>query len=220
MKVDKPIYRRWDPPVETHLGDIHGWMEDIHCTHDFASRLRDELAKDNPELVLLDALSTAALVRYCRCFTTGIRARLSIEGLPSASAEDITFHERVRGIRDWHVAHPVNEQEVHALYVILDGSPGATTGAIGFSSFCSAEGVLQPFEVDTMLGLCEKWLRWLSSQLMQEEMSLRPRVSLLPREELLALPNDEPEPNPNIRAKRRQVRSADRADQRREPGSE
>lgn len=206
MKTGNPIYRKWDLPVDSRLPDLHGWMEDIRCAHDFASRLRHELAKDTPDLVLLDALATAALVRYCRCFTTGIRVRLSIKDLPGASAEDMEFHERLRGIRDWHIAHPVNEQEVHAVYVILDGSPGATTGAIGLSSYSSAEGALQAFEVSVMLELCEKWIRWLETELIQEELSLRPRVASLSRAELLALPTDEPRPNSDVRAKRRRVR--------------
>ena len=205
VETENPIYRRWNPPVETRLPDIHGWLEDIHSAHELASRLSQEVSAENPDPVLLDALSTAALVRYSRCFTTGIRARLSIEELSTASPTDIDLHERIRGIRDWHIAHPVNEQEVHALYVILDGSPEATTGAIGFSSFSSVESPLQPFEVSAMLELCEKWIRWLNTQLIQEQTPLIPLANRFSRAELLSLSQDEPQPNSNIRAKRRQV---------------
>ena len=206
MATESPLYRRWKPPAETRLPDIHGWLEDIRSAHELASRLAHEFEAETPDPVLLDALSTAALVRYSRCFTTGIRARLSIEDLAIASPTDIDLHERLRGIRDWHIAHPVNEQEVHALYVILDGSPEATTGAIGFSSFSSVELPLQPFEVSAMLELCEKWIRWLSTQLTHENTLLIPLANRLSRAELLSLSKDEPQPNPNVRARRRQVR--------------
>ncbi|WIV98461.1 hypothetical protein [Kinneretia aquatilis] len=165
----------------------------------------NELDSETSDPVLLDALSTAALVRYSRCFTSGIRARLSIEELPTATAEDIELHERLRGIRDWHIAHPINKQEVHALYVILDGSPEAKTGAIGFSSFSSVQLPLEKFQVDAMLALCEKWVSWLNTQLIRAQEPLIPVANGLSREELLALPQDEPQPNSNIKARRTQV---------------
>lgn len=205
MATENPVYRRWNPPVETRLPDIHGWLQDIHSAHELASRLSHDLRMENPDPVLLDALSTSALVRYSRCFTTGIRARLSIEQLPTASPTDNVLHEKLRGIRDRHIAHPVNEQEVHAVYVILDDSPEATTGAIGFSSFSSANLHLQRSEVSAMLELCEKWIDWLNAQFIQEQMPLIPLVNGLSRNELLSLPQDEPQPNSNIWAKRRKV---------------
>src|SRR5437764_7327517 len=109
-------YRRWTLPVETRIPDIHGWLQDIHSAKELAERLIQETEAENPDPILLDALSTATLVRYSRCFTTGGRERLSIRQLPSADGAEIELHERLRGIRDWHIAHPVNLQEVHALY--------------------------------------------------------------------------------------------------------
>ena len=205
MVTENPIYRRWNPLVETRVPDIHGWLQDIRSAHELASRLSHEFSAESPDQALLDALSTAAIVRYCRCFTSGIRARLSIEELSTASPTDIDLHEKIRGTRDWHIAHPINEQEVHAFYVILDGSPGATTGAIGFSSFSSVKSPLQPFEVSAMLELCEKWIGWLNTRLIQEQTPLIPIANRFSRAELLSLPQDEPQPNSNIRAKRRQT---------------
>ena len=174
METENSIYRRWTPPVETRVPDIHGWLQDIHSSHELATCLLNELNSENSDPVLLDALSTATLVRYSRCFTTGIRTRLSIEELPTATDADIELHERLRGIRDWHIAHPINMQEVHALYVIIDGSPEATTGAIGFSSFSSVESPLEPFQVNAMLDLCEKWIHWLNIQLVKAQEPLIP----------------------------------------------
>jgi len=205
MEPMTPIYRRWNPPNETRLPDIHGWAQDIQSARELANRLSQEFSAENPDLVLLDALSTAAVVRYSRCFTTGIRARLSIEELTAASPAEIDLHQRVCDVRNWHVAHAVNEQEVHALYVILDGSPEATTGAIGFSSFSSVDSPLQPFEASALSELCERWIGWLSTQLIQEQAPLIALANRFSRAELLSLPQDEPQPNPNIRAKRRQI---------------
>lgn len=205
MGTENHVYRRWNPPVETRLPDIHGWLQDIRSAHEFASRLSHELSAEYPDPVLLDALTAAALVRYSRCFTTGIRARLSIEKLSTALPSDIELHERLLRIRDLHIAHPVNEQEVHALYLILDGSPEATTGAIGLSSFSSVKLTLDEVEVSAMLELCNKWMDWLKAQLIQEQAPLIPLASRLSRAELLSLPQDEPQPNSNVSAKRRQT---------------
>jgi hypothetical protein len=169
-----------------------------------AGRLLQELTRHEADHTLIDALSTAALIRYSRCFTTGIRERLDISQLLSASEADREFHERIRGIRDWHIAHPVNQQEAHALYVIIDEATGATTGALGFSSQSSVDATLLPNEVEALLELCTKWMEWLNGELVAENLRLMPLASLLTRQQLLALPQGEPQSNPNIRAKRRQ----------------
>ena len=201
-----PSYRKWTPPVASRIADVTGWLQDMHSAKELAERLIQEAEAEPPDPVLLDALSTATLVRYSRCFTTGIRERLSIANLPSATETEVELHERLRGIRDWHIAHPVNQQEVHALYVILDETPGATTGAIGFSSLSSTQLPLLPFEAKEMLELCSKWIAWLNEQLIQENMRLMPYANELSREELLSLPQDEPQSNTNIHARRTQQR--------------
>lgn len=205
MSTINPTYRRWEPPVNTRLPDIHGWLEDMHSAREFATRLSLELSTESPDPVLLDVFSTSALIRYSRCFTSGIRTRLSIDELSTASLADRLIHEKIRDIRDRHIAHPINEQEVHATYLILDGSQGATTGAIGLSSFSNVDLHLQPLEIDAMLGLCDKWVLWLKEQLAQENIRLMPFALKLSRDQLLSLPTDEPRPNSDIRAKRRQV---------------
>ncbi len=198
-------YRKWTPPVSSRIPDIHGWLQDIQSSKKLAERLIQEAEAANPDLILLDALSTASIVRYSRCFTSGIRERLSITQLPSATDADTELHKRIRGIRDWHIAHPVNQQEVHALYVIVDESPGATTGALGFSSYSSAELGLLPFEIEGMLDLCNKWIAWLNEQLIQENTRLMPHAVQLSRDELLSLPQDEPQSNTDIHARRTQT---------------
>ena len=192
MEAVHHIYRRWNPPIETCLPDIHGWAQDVQSARELAKRLTQEFESEKPDSVLLDALSTAAVIRYSRCFTTGIRARLSIDKLATAAPVDIDLHNRICGVRDWHVAHAINKQEVHALYVILDGSPEATTGAVGFSSYLSGDPPLQPYEVNALVDICTKWIDWLKTQLIQEQAKLIPLANCLCRAELLSLPADEP----------------------------
>jgi len=202
--MQQHVYKKWLPPIENRLSDIHGWLEDMHAAKDFAAALHLMLESDNDDPVVIDALSTATLVRYSRCFTTGARERLRIEQLETAEPNDIDLHERLRGVRDWHVAHPVNRQEVHAVYLIFDPSPDATTGALGISSLSVADLALSPPEVAATERLCEKWIAWLTPKLVSENQKLIPLAQRLTRAEILALPSDEPSPEPNIHARRRQ----------------
>lgn len=198
------VYRRWTPPIETRLTDIHGWLVDMHAAKEFAEKLRIASDNENSDPVVVDALSTAALVRYSRCFTCGSRERLRIEQLVTATPNEIDLHDWLRGVRDWHIAHPVNLQEVHALYLIVDPSPEATSGALGISSFSSTNLALSPPYIDATERLCGKWIEWLTPQLIAENQKLVPLTQQLTRAEVLALPSDEPEPVSNIKARRRQ----------------
>ena len=197
-----PTYRQWTPPVETPIAAIHGWVDDISSAHELARRLVQEAERESADLLVVDALSAAAVVRYCRCFSSGIRQRLRIDELPSASAADIAFHERIRRVRDRHVAHPVNQQEVHALYLMVDESPGATTAALGISSQASSLFALDSHEAQELVALCEKWIKHLRKRLAEENLRLMPLVQRLSREELLALPQGEPQANSDVDLKR------------------
>ena len=197
-----PAYRKWTAPVPTSIPDLHGWIADIDSAREFAERLTEECEKQEPEPLLLDALTTAAIVRYCRCFTTGVRSKLHIDKLPSATPVEIEVHERICAIRNWHIAHAVNQQEMHGLYVIVDDSPGATTGAIGFSSQGTSQIPLLPADAAEMANLCSRWIAQLKGELAQENLRLMPLARQLSREEALRLPEGELESSEDIYLKR------------------
>ena len=195
-------YRQWCPPVETPLSDLHGCFDDLFAAREFAERLVAEFDKDSPDSMLLDALTTALFVRYCRSFTTGARIRLQVEDHPSLTPTERKLHARLREVRDWHIAHPVNLQEIQALYVAFDPNPAATTGVIGISATSSTDLGITSHEAEGAVSLCKHWLDWLRPLINQEYTQLRPLADKLSRQELFALPEDEVEPNFNLRARR------------------
>lgn len=197
-----PVYREWTPPVETEIPDLHGWLVDIDSAREFAARLMQESERLDPDFLLIDALSTASIMRYCRCFTSGIRVRLQIDRLPSAAEVDVALHKRLCAVRDKHIAHAVNHNEAHALYVMIDDSPDASTCVLGLSSQGSALIPLSPVEAEEMIGLCKKWIEHLKNELAREKIRLRPYVELLSRDEILALPIGEPQPSEDVHSKR------------------
>ena len=202
--MSQHVYKRWIPPVTHRITDIHGWLEDMHAAKAFALKLQALCESDESDPEIIDALSTAALIRYSRCFTSGSRERLRIEQLGAATPSDVDAHNRLRGTRDWHLAHPVNLQEVHALYLIVDPTPEATSRALGISSLSVASLALLPPDIDAAKQLFEKWITWLTAELVKENQRVLPLASQLTRAEILALPSDEPEPVQNIHARRRQ----------------
>lgn len=200
-----PIYRRWDPPVPTDIEDLHGWLVDLHAAKTMFERQSSLLDDDRSDPLLVDALSTAAVVRYGRCFTSGIRRRLSLDSLPNSTPEEAELHERIRGVRDWHVAHAVNLQEAHGLYVIVSPDPAGDPTVLGLSSQSTADLPLDRHEVVAAANLCERWIVALEKRLAAENLRLRPYLDGLTHQQLMALPGGEPTTNSNIRARRRQA---------------
>jgi hypothetical protein len=199
------LYRRWNPPEVGKIEAIHGWLQDLEAAQAFFARLCDEFEAEKPDDTLIDALATAAVVRYSRCFASGMRARLNPSDMVPALEETLlNLHERIRGVRDWHVAHPINKQEVHTLMVILEAAPYQVPGAVGFSSRATAELPLDPDEMRSATGLCGRWIEFLKQQFLEEQEALIPIANRLSREELLALPEEENQTDSNIHARRRQ----------------
>ena len=156
------------------------------------------------DLTVAEALSIAAVMRYCRCFTTGIRQPLAIESLTTASTDEVAIHERIQAVRNWHVAHPINLQEVHALHLIVNDDLTASELVLGMSSYQATRRPLKGEELSAALSLCSKWIDLLETKNVEEQLRLRPYVEQLSREQVLALPVVEPQPSDNVRARRTQ----------------
>lgn len=86
---------RYDLEIATHLSKVARKMG--------AMRPHDSLA--------VEGLVTAALIRYCRCFSTNVRLgfrRVDIEGL---DAETLRQHDYFKTLRNKFVAHSANPFE-------------------------------------------------------------------------------------------------------------
>ena len=58
---------------------------------------------------ITDAFLTRALVRYARCFKTGIRTVKATDLTSSFTSEDLVSHQFFLDYRDKHIAHSVND---------------------------------------------------------------------------------------------------------------
>jgi hypothetical protein len=199
-------YRLWEPPVPHRLDEVTGQAVDMHSAHVFLQRLSTLSAEPPRDHVLMEALGIAALIRYCRCFTSGSRSKLIIDDLASATSEEIELHDYLRGVRDWHIAHPVNKQEVHAVHLIVNASTSGQPELLGLSSFSSVALPLDSKQIELALSITKKWISLLSQRLVDEQLRLQPHAQALSPSQLAALPEKDPAPDRNVQARRRRER--------------
>jgi hypothetical protein len=200
-------YRLWEPPVRHELHELTGQFVDMQSAFACLSRLNALAQEQTKDGELIEAIFISALVRYCRCFTSGNRRKLHIEDLETATLEEIGVHQHIRGTRDWHIAHPVNRQETHAVHLITSTSIDGKPILLGVSAFTSAVWALNPKEISLALSLTEKWLLLLKNRLLAEQSRLRPYAQALLPQQLASLPEADPEPNRDVRARRKQASS-------------
>lgn len=111
-------------PESARLADLKGIDFDLEFTIRACQKLEELEFKGPDDLLNGEALSTAALVRYGRCFAKGVRWRIPREivaGLPEHLQE---YHELFIEFRDKHVAHSVNPFEHNQVVVWVSDHPG------------------------------------------------------------------------------------------------
>ena len=91
--------------------DLYGISVDLSDARDMANVLIREMGEERPNWQLVEPYSIAIAVKYSRCFVTGIRERLKEEALSILGSEQRQAHERIRSIRDKHIAHSINAFE-------------------------------------------------------------------------------------------------------------
>ncbi len=202
--MPQPECRQWLPPIDTPLCDLHGCYDDLFATYGFANRLAIELQKNDADPILADALTTAIFIRYSRSFTTGSRRRLQVEEFSDLTFSELSLHKRLQETRDWHMAHPVNLQESHAIYVVFDTGEPTSCEGVSIESRSCRDLTLVVDEAEAVAALCQRWIDWLHPQIELEYQRLRSIAQRLTRAQLLALPTREIEPNQNLQARRRQ----------------
>ncbi|HTK14322.1 MAG TPA: hypothetical protein VL402_11010 [Xanthobacteraceae bacterium] len=90
------------------LADLTSLISDMKQVADF-TKLNLSLSEEQeiPKI----ALFKAALITYRRCFTSGVRSRLTRDDIISLPGEPGEFHDLVRNLTDKLIAHSVNPFE-------------------------------------------------------------------------------------------------------------
>ena len=93
------------------LADLTGIRYDLDSARSLARKLQTVMEEEKPDFELVDALTTAIVVRYLRPFSAGVRRRLKEETPDKLSMSQRRQHERLRDFRNKHIAHSVNAFE-------------------------------------------------------------------------------------------------------------
>ena len=101
----------FEMPEAQVFADLTGIRYDLESARSFARKLQSAMEGENPDYEIVDALTTALLVRYSRPFSGGVRKWLTEDALDALSEDQRNKHERLRDFRDKHIAHSVNDFE-------------------------------------------------------------------------------------------------------------
>ncbi len=107
----------------TALTDLEGAKHDLDTAAAFCERLEAINDQSLESSVMVDALSTAIAIRYARCFTSGVRAKLTEDVLTTLLPQLRQLHEYLLVVRDKHVAHSVNALEENHVTIHLRELP-------------------------------------------------------------------------------------------------
>lgn len=98
------------PEAET-LADLYGVAYDLDSAIELCHKALS-LSKEAPDdYQLVEAVITAAVVRYFRCLNTGVRLGIQSSDLEQLSEEDRSTHNYLKDLRDKFVVHSVNPFE-------------------------------------------------------------------------------------------------------------
>ncbi|MGF1879292.1 hypothetical protein L4D77_29040 [Photobacterium frigidiphilum] len=92
------------------LASLHSMVTDLKnilVTCKSALNMTDSIE----DQACIDAIGTAGLIKYMRCFHSGKRSSLSIDDLSSFTEEERKAHQYFKALRDKHVAHSVSSYE-------------------------------------------------------------------------------------------------------------
>ena len=120
---------RFNVPEAMLLASLHSIRHDLLGTLEYCAHLKAmETGNYNP--ILWEALSSAAVIRYARCFSPGSRQQLDHKLLKTAPEHLRAEHECFIAVRSKHVAHSVNEFEENDVTVTVceDGASMSISG--------------------------------------------------------------------------------------------
>ena len=111
MPVTDYTNYRFPVPEAARLASLGGIEQDLRGVIAYCSLLveRSEIEKLN--FVEWEAISSAAVVRYARCFSSGVRDSLEHDLLDTADIDLKEAHRFFIDLRNKHVAHSVNPFE-------------------------------------------------------------------------------------------------------------
>jgi len=106
------------------LAELFGIRQDLNQAMEFCDqvlRMYGQLAA--ADFNAFEALFTTAVIKYARCFSSGVRPRLSDIACPRFSPEQLAAHEFFLNYRNKFLAHSVNPYEQNLVTISVPAQP-------------------------------------------------------------------------------------------------
>lgn len=182
-------------PEAQLLADLASASYDLERAREFAGRLGAALAIGSRDSSLVEPLTIAALVQYCRPFTSGKRMGVRDRLLSVLDAGQRDKHDWFRNVRDKHIAHSVNtfeESRATARYWVEKVEAEGIT-SIGYSH--NRVIGIGKLDADRMVALSAQFLGYLGEWIKAEQAHLLKFVRGIPIEKVLAVGRGVHEPD-------------------------
>jgi hypothetical protein len=181
-----------DTPSARILADQASIIQDLQFVMDCCKRLLTEMERpeDGRDGVVPQALWSAALVAYARCFGKGKRPGLATEdvrNLPLHGAV-MKFHEWIIGERDKLAAHPANPFEAARIGAALS-PPGLEDRRVeGIAIFSASRVLIDVIGVRQLGGLASELAKQTAEKAQKQQDSVLADAQQLDIDSLYASP--------------------------------
>lgn len=165
------------------LADLYGIDMDLKFTEAFCDLLIKEL-RDSNDIDLLEALTTATLVKYARSFKKGVRCKIPENLLKNLSPELQELHYFCIDLRDKYIAHSVNAFEENQVVAYLVPEEKGPKGVSWISVWQSRRGFLGTEDVNKLKNICAELRKNVTALIEAENSKVLELSRKIPVEEL------------------------------------
>jgi hypothetical protein len=181
-----------DTPSARILADQASIIQDLQFVMDCCKRLLTEMERpeDGRDGVVPQALWSAALVAYARCFGKGKRLGLATEdvrNLPLHGAV-MKFHEWIIGEGNKLTAHPANPFEAARIGAALSPPEAAERRVEGIAIFSASRVLIDAIGVRQLGGLASELAKQTAEKAQKQQDSVLADAQQLDIESLYASP--------------------------------
>lgn len=176
----------WLPGAEV-FASLIGVRNDLRSTQRLCDCLESQFENDHPPIEVIDAFSTAILIRYFRAFPP-----LGVRQWPWKKALDIlptdlkSKHNGLYHLRSKHIAHSVSELEEHRLQARYTLERFESEGITFISAASYTLAGLSSQDVSDIRALCASTLTFVEDALLIEGKRLLPIVRSMTLDQLRA----------------------------------
>ena len=174
-------------PVADLYASLIGVRNDLRSTQRLCDYLRSQFENDYPPMEIIDAFSTAILIRYFRAFPPlGVRRWPWEQALDILPPELKSKHDALYHLRSKHIAHSVSELEEHRLQARYTLERVESEGITSIAAASYTLAGLSSQDISDITALCASILKFVEDELLIEGKRLLPIVRSMTLDQLRA----------------------------------